>query len=203
MVLAAQWLEAQMIFSIVVVTALFCFSTGQLEAWWALFDPNDCSPPSLERTQWRYPSCDVGSVTERNAAESVELFDDPSAIMAGNDTCWQESVPSSSPSGCPFASTKPVSPVSAKQWSYRLAVFVAIQNIQVMLFFTAKNWNNSHEDGSEKEWVRKRIQQHKLVAESIFPTSALERVQQQARAIQERSAFMNLVKASTTPKPTP
>jgi hypothetical protein len=51
------WLQGQLFASTLVTTGLFCFSTGQLEAWWSLWDAQSCSPPSHERSAWKYPSC--------------------------------------------------------------------------------------------------------------------------------------------------
>ena len=51
------WLDFQNYIACFVTVALFCFVTGQLEAWWALFDEQSCSPPKRMRTQWKYPHC--------------------------------------------------------------------------------------------------------------------------------------------------
>ena len=41
----------------VVTSLLFCFSTGQLEAWWSVYDEQACQPNKLKSSLWKYPDC--------------------------------------------------------------------------------------------------------------------------------------------------
>ena len=66
---------------------LFCFSTGQLEAWAMLWDPENCSPPTYQRTQWKYPEC-IPNVTESCARNSLSSNTTDCLLTAGDpSTC--------------------------------------------------------------------------------------------------------------------
>lgn len=83
--------------------------------WWAVWDEQACSPPKLSRTQWKYPSCDVGfksplpdySEADLNS-EGREIFATETdgnqtwdVLSAINDTCWNPTQPMQMPD-CPF-----------------------------------------------------------------------------------------------------
>ena len=46
--------------SVVTVLSWLSWSTGMLEAWWELFDAEDCTPLPVPKSgpQWKYPACD-------------------------------------------------------------------------------------------------------------------------------------------------
>ena len=151
------WLEAQIFLSTVVTNLLFCTSTGQLEAWWALWDREACQPPVIERTYWKYPNCDMGFVSSGmmydstdalyDEASSEEAFEivDPS-IMSANSTCWQAPMPELN-RDCPFVQGitdewKDKSKRTSDQTLHRVLAFVVLENLQVMLLYTMIKWTN-------------------------------------------------------------
>ena len=59
----------------------FCFSTGQLEAWWALYDANSCSPPRMASgTRWKFPACGV------NFSSSLAGYSESDSAVAARAT---------------------------------------------------------------------------------------------------------------------
>ena len=45
--------------SVQVSNLLFCLTTGQLDAWWELIRPHECSAPAPQNVPWKYPACDT------------------------------------------------------------------------------------------------------------------------------------------------
>lgn len=214
------WLEAQIFLSTIVTNLLFCLSTGQLEAWWALFDRETCQPPTLERTVWKYPDCDTSFVSEGISYDSSDaLYDemnseqafeivDPS-IMASNATCWQDQMPELS-SDCPFvqaitdesmAEWRAKSQRTSTQSLHRLIFFVVLQNIQVILLYTMIKWNRAKDGDVEEKWKAARLAQHSLVADQIFPPEASDQIYSVVAATMARGRLkqrMEHVRANLT-----
>jgi hypothetical protein len=145
----------------IITTLLFCFSTGQLEAWWSWFDEQACSPPKLDMEMWKYPSCDVGfesSVTHYGEADPEESNSTlEGGIGSINTTCWQDQ-PVAMPA-CPFTlneefleSTK----MSGNQWFHRFASFVVIEHLQVLLLYFVAQWNRNR-DGNATSKRKKEM----------------------------------------------
>lgn len=189
------WLEAQIFLSTMVTNLLFCLSTGQLEAWWALYDRDACQPPTLERTAWKYPNCDTRFVSEGMSYDSSDLLYDESSseqavetvdpsIMASNATCWQQQMPELN-SDCPFvqaitneslAEWRAKSQRTSTQSLHRLVVFVVLQNLQVILLYVMNKWNHAKDGDTEDKWRAARLAQHSLVADQIFPPEASDQI---------------------------
>ena len=94
-----KWLQLQTYLATMVTSALFCFSTGQLEAWWTIYDRHACSPPSMGDMSWKFPQCDVNWPGEQAAdALALEVID--SQISSANSTCWEDAPPTLP--ACPF-----------------------------------------------------------------------------------------------------
>ena len=73
--------------------------------------------------------------SESAPANAWDVFDDPLAIMADNHTCWNDGQQPILPA-CPFtASSETInqSQRSSRQFLFRVAAFVLIQNAQTIL----------------------------------------------------------------------
>ena len=88
------WLEVQMYLACLITCLLFCFSTGQLEAWAMVWDNENCSPPRYQRTQWKYPTCDdFPDVTESCTTTSISNITTDCLFTAGEPlTCGNECI---------------------------------------------------------------------------------------------------------------
>jgi hypothetical protein len=180
------WLEGQIFLSTVVNSLLFCLSTGQLEAWWTLYDRNQCQPPKLNETRWKYPDCDLNFESGRkdelyDEASSVAAFEPVGITLAApNTSCWQDPVPELN-TGCPFAQEnlddwEDKSSRTPEQSLHRVVCFVILENVQVMLLYAMIKWNQSKNGNVQEKWRAARLAQHSLIAEQLFPPSSSDKV---------------------------
>ena len=212
------WLEAQIFLSTVVTNLLFCCSTGQLEAWWALYDRDACQPPTLDKSYWKYPNCDRTFVSEGMAYDSLDaLYDEASSeeavedvdpsIMASNATCWQDPMPELN-TDCPFVQGiteewKQKSERTSNQGLHRVVCFVVLENIQVVLLYAMIKWNQAKDGNIQEKWKAARLAQHSLIAEQLFPPEASDQIYSVVEATLARGRMkqhMEMVKAKLTSK---
>jgi hypothetical protein len=184
------WLEGQIFLSTVVNCLLFCLSTGQLEAWWTLYDPNQCQPPTLNETRWKYPDCDLFFESQGKEYSADELYDEASSaaafepvgitIAAPNTSCWQPPIPALN-TDCPFAQENldewnEKSSRTPEQALHRVVCFVVLENFQVILLYAMIKWNQSKNGNVQEKWRAARLAQHSLIAEQLFPPSSSDKV---------------------------
>lgn len=184
------WLEAQIFLSTVVTNLLFCCSTGQLEAWWALYDRAACQPPTLGQTLWKYPKCDTTFVSEGMSYDSDALYDETSteeaveqvdpSIMASNATCWQDQMPELN-SDCPFVygitdEWRAKSKRTSTQSLHRLVCFVVLENFQLILLYAMIKRTSAKDGNIHEKWKATRLAQHSLIADEIFPPEASNQI---------------------------
>jgi hypothetical protein len=139
--------------------------------------------------------------SELSRANAWDVLDDASAIMADNHTCWNDGhLPTLT--ACPFtASSETInrSQRSSRQFMFRIAAFVLIQNAQTVLILVSdpplrkllagvvfdaqcvfvqaiSSLSTARESATVANWKRERLAQHQLVAEELFPTSTKELV---------------------------
>jgi len=114
-----KWFRLQSFLSIVVTGLLFVLSTGMLEAYWELWDEQECQATTFDRgSQWKFPDCDSTwippepswdegvATTEEDRThgikgqkvlaelpdENMEMFEPPAEkLMMVNYSCWRES----------------------------------------------------------------------------------------------------------------
>lgn len=184
------WLEGQIFLSTAVTSLLFCLSTGQLEAWWALYDADQCRPPTLNETRWKFPGCDLlfphagsfrGADQLYDEASSVGAFETvDNSIAAPNTSCWQPPIPELN-TDCPFAQDnldewREKSSRTPEQALHRVVCFVILENLQVILLYAMIKWNQSYNFNIQEKWTNARLAQHSLIADQLFPPLASDKV---------------------------
>ena len=185
------WLEGQIFLSTAVTSLLFCLSTGQLEAWWALYDPDQCRPPTLNETRWKFPGCDLLFPKHAGSFRSADqLYDEASSvgaletvdnsIAAPNTSCWQPPIPELN-TDCPFAQDnleewREKSSRTPEQALHRVVCFVILENVQVILLYAMIKWKQSHNFNIQEKWRLARLAQHSLIADQLFPPETSDKV---------------------------
>ena len=185
------FMRVQIYLSTIFANAIFCFCSGQLDAWWELIDRDQCSAPKHDQTSWKYPLCNprftspVEGYDEHSRDEAFEFVDGVSrpGVMAVNDTCWADAANAleyenaNASTSCLF--TSPIEPniwswLTRDQLTYRIATFLVLEHLMILIFVAVTMcMKREHEN---KMVTKKREQhwqeRHGIMASAMYPVGA-------------------------------